>query len=261
MTVTNCAFCDVEFEYQRVTKRKRFCSIACGSRARTGYRVLESRCAWCLNVYVIGAGSGGKNRRFCSKRCCDSESAWQIKFDNRQLRRNAVCLWCLNNFEASKVGQKCCTNVCLTKLRNHLNLHGSEDSCRVRWCACGQMITHDPGVSRVRPPRANACFDCRQEMRREYQNQRGRRKSAARRLAVTNGERFTKLKLVQIHGRICYLCDEPVLFDRSLPRKQWASIDHVRPISRGGSHTIENCRVVHFGCNSRKAAKLIGLEI
>jgi 5-methylcytosine-specific restriction endonuclease McrA len=32
----------------------------------------------------------------------------------------------------------------------------------------------------------------------------------------------------------------------------YPSIDHVRPISKGGSHTWDNVMLAHKGCNSKK---------
>jgi 5-methylcytosine-specific restriction endonuclease McrA len=89
---------------------------------------------------------------------------------------------------------------------------------------------------------------------------RGSGKAKVRRAVVKGGGRFTKLDLVQRWGCVCYLCGDEVSFDRSLPLRNRPSIDHVVPIFHGGEHSVENCRVVHFSCNSAKGAKMFELD-
>jgi 5-methylcytosine-specific restriction endonuclease McrA len=92
---------------------------------------------------------------------------------------------------------------------------------------------------------------------RNHNAMRNSSKQRLRRNVVKAGERFTKLDVVQTHGSTCYLCGDEVLFDRSQPRRLWPSLDHVVPIFHGGSHTMSNCRVVHYACNARKGARLL----
>jgi 5-methylcytosine-specific restriction endonuclease McrA len=46
------------------------------------------------------------------------------------------------------------------------------------------------------------------------------------------------------YGRVCWVCGEPGA----------DSIDHVVPISEGGTHTLDNLRPAHRACNSRRNA-------
>lgn len=52
----------------------------------------------------------------------------------------------------------------------------------------------------------------------------------------------------------CYLCHRVVERHTHVVRDQW-SMEHVVPLSKGGSHTYDNVRLAHRGCNSRKGAK------
>jgi len=62
----------------------------------------------------------------------------------------------------------------------------------------------------------------------------------------------------------CWICGKKVNWHdfktRSdgafLARDNYPSIDHVKPLSRGGSHTWENVRLAHRGCNTKKSASL-----
>lgn len=51
-------------------------------------------------------------------------------------------------------------------------------------------------------------------------------------------------------GGLCYLCGDPVTFDEF-------TIDHVIPLSKGGSNLDSNKRPAHYACNQAKADKLL----
>jgi 5-methylcytosine-specific restriction endonuclease McrA len=53
------------------------------------------------------------------------------------------------------------------------------------------------------------------------------------------------------HG-VCQICGLPVPYDKS-PDKLWsATIDHIVPLSKGGTHEPDNCQLAHRLCNSVK---------
>lgn len=57
---------------------------------------------------------------------------------------------------------------------------------------------------------------------------------------------------------ICQLCGIPI--KRELykwPHPLSLSIDHVFPVSRGGTHDIDNLQIAHLDCNMRKSAKIV----
>jgi HNH endonuclease len=55
-------------------------------------------------------------------------------------------------------------------------------------------------------------------------------------------------------GGICYLWGEPV----TAKSGRWgATLDHVRPASRGGERSYANVRLAHRSCNSRKCDSII----
>lgn len=64
-----------------------------------------------------------------------------------------------------------------------------------------------------------------------------------------------RLRLRQLvtdtYGWTCTLCHRPI-DPRATALRDRLSIDHVLPVSRGGSDAIENLRPAHHGCNSAK---------
>lgn len=90
--------------------------------------------------------------------------------------------------------------------------------------------------------------------------------NARRRVRLRGGvtERFTSAEILERDNWTCQLCGEPI--DPRIKGRQSraASIDHIIPVSRGGSHTRDNVQAAHIGCNSIKGnrcrAKRAGLH-
>lgn len=51
---------------------------------------------------------------------------------------------------------------------------------------------------------------------------------------------------------VCGLCGEKVDCSLRFPDPMSPSIDHIIPISKGGSHSYENVQLAHLGCNVGK---------
>ena len=64
--------------------------------------------------------------------------------------------------------------------------------------------------------------------------------------AAAEGEATQKQKIARImfYGAPCWICREP-----------WEAVDHVKPISKGGSEWPGNLRPICTACNSKKRDK------
>ena len=89
------------------------------------------------------------------------------------------------------------------------------------------------------------------------------RKSSNKRRAqkLENGHiPYSETQVLTLYGTACHLCNLPINLEAS--RKagigDWRNglhMDHVLPISKGGSDTLENVRPTHAACNLRKNNK------
>jgi len=75
----------------------------------------------------------------------------------------------------------------------------------------------------------------------------------------------TLKSLIERDEGICYLCGEPIdESDYTIKNGvkclglNYPSIDHVIPVVKGGTHTWDNVRLAHMGCNAKKGAKYNG---
>lgn len=80
------------------------------------------------------------------------------------------------------------------------------------------------------------------------------RKKARRRARKRNAyiEAVDRLEVFKRDGWRCYICGK-----KTVDRKQWhkrkATVDHVIPLAKGGTHEMANCRTACWMCNSSKS--------
>lgn len=92
------------------------------------------------------------------------------------------------------------------------------------------------------------------------QSRQDARRRRARKRNVESGN-YTEQQVLELYGTDCHLCSEPI--DLFAPRTQgkgdgWERglhLDHIVPISKGGSNTIENIRPAHTLCNLQKGIR------
>ena len=91
-----------------------------------------------------------------------------------------------------------------------------------------------------------------------------REKNRKRRaLKLQNGHSpYTEDEVLDLYGTNCHLCNQPI--DLESPRRTGApgwefglQIDHVLPITKGGSDTLENVKPAHGKCNVKKSSKIL----
>lgn len=71
------------------------------------------------------------------------------------------------------------------------------------------------------------------------------------------GDKITRKDLYLRDQGICYLCKRMTILETGLKKrhKRLATIDHIIPVSRGGTHTWGNVRNCCWQCNIRKGNK------
>lgn len=59
---------------------------------------------------------------------------------------------------------------------------------------------------------------------------------------------FIKNQLINKNGPVCAICGGEIVCMKD------CTIDHIRPISKGGLTVIENCQLAHRKCNQEKGS-------
>lgn len=73
--------------------------------------------------------------------------------------------------------------------------------------------------------------------------------SPKRRKVYAQGDDISALVVFTMHGWICYVCREPINKFLRVPNYMAATIEHIIPISKGGTHTWDNVAPSHYKCN------------
>lgn len=90
---------------------------------------------------------------------------------------------------------------------------------------------------------------------------RGHTSNTKRRIRTTEEiENFNRNDVYERDKWICQLCKKPVNPNLSYPNPLCASLDHVIPLSRGGSHKTTNVQLAHLHCNTSRGNKVENLS-
>lgn len=78
---------------------------------------------------------------------------------------------------------------------------------------------------------------------------------------ATRTEMFTVEQVLELYGSNCHICNDPIDLTNSgrpgYPNWKLAlHLDHVIPLSKGGTNTLDNVKPAHAICNLRKGRKL-----
>ena len=139
-----------------------------------------------------------------------------------------------------------------------------------RWITTGTTDWPGKRAEYRQPPRdwtPEQVREARNERHREYNRANadkwdGYHHERRARMAGATYESVSVKDVITLYGTTCHLCDDPI--DLDAPRSSrsgsgWERglhLDHVTPLSKGGTHTIENVRPAHGWCNLSKGAKL-----
>lgn len=67
---------------------------------------------------------------------------------------------------------------------------------------------------------------------------------------------MSRPRIYERDGWMCQLCGEPVDPALIFPDRLSATLDHIVPLSLGGTHDPSNVQLAHLGCNSAKGNRV-----
>jgi 5-methylcytosine-specific restriction endonuclease McrA len=212
--------------YRGVGRPRRYCSQACRGKAgvpqaRARWNVQPRACRRCGAEFVPVQGG----QRYCPDHRPTHE---------RHDMAPKVCAKCGQSFVPNNGRQLYCLSPCGARVR------GRVVGPRIRPCVdCGHLIDRQRNFTR--------CVECSLDHTQDvWQNA-----THLRRVAYANGdEGITLAALLEIAGSNCQLCGRAVRRKAEI-RADKATLDHVVPITRGGTHTWDNVRVLCAPCNGK----------
>ena len=80
--------------------------------------------------------------------------------------------------------------------------------------------------------------------------------SPRRRAIMAKGEQINHTEVFDAHGWVCHLCGGEI--SRFATSDDWmrVTLDHIIPLSRGGTHTWDNVKPAHWRCNMSKGDRV-----
>lgn len=81
--------------------------------------------------------------------------------------------------------------------------------------------------------------------------------SPKRRAVYAQGDDINHLLLFELFNWQCFVCKKPI--DRYVRKPNWmaATLEHIVPLCKGGTHTWDNVSVSHLRCNLMKGDSLL----
>src|SRR5262245_2563979 len=131
---------------------------------------------------------------------------------------------------------------------------GNTTSKRCVCVRCGLTFTTVRGSQRFCKPRC-ALEHYRNQNRlriRKYWHEYEARKRGSIAESFSSQDVFARDKWM------CQLCHKPIRKSLRHPHRLSGSIDHIIPVSCGGSHSLDNVQAAHYSCNSKKNSKALG---
>lgn len=114
-------------------------------------------------------------------------------------------------------------------------------------------------------PRCNALFIPRKRGQQyctgrcgslaHYALKKDRRLKKMREVVIDKG--ITLQALYQRDNGKCWICGKPCDYTAGTNANEYPSIDHVKPLAKGGKHSWDNVRLAHRICNSKKKDRII----
>lgn len=235
-----CVRCGAEFE--RTRKDRKYCSFEC-RRADYEDRERAKRqhvvaCLYCGKEFV----GIGDYRKYCSPEC-----SYKARMKNHGEPVTKVCANCGKRFTAntySGATQKFCSDECGYDWWARFNSSTkAERICK----ACGKPF--------VGPQHQAMCSKC-QWQRWKDKNPAKARKIKARCRAIRRqaevAEDIDPEAVYERDGWKCGICGRKVNPKTKFPHPMSATLDHIIPLAKGGTHTWDNVQCAHYTCNCRK---------
>lgn len=200
---------------------------------------IETRpCELCGDAYTPNA-SWRSRQKFCSNKC-----RWAARTARLDAR---TCVLCGDTFPPGGKRYKFCSNKCAAKGKDE---YAVEYNARV----AKRLMAEKSNLDRQCPHcgchlspimNANAAYCSRKCVDAARSATR-----AARMRVLVDGvvERIPRAYIIERDNSRCHLC-------RKKCKPSEIHLDHVIPLSKGGTHTLENLRVAHAKCNIAKGAR------
>jgi len=241
--ITHCQTCGKELTNKQKNSRQRYCSRNCSPWPLITERYI---CKACGKEFKPNQR---ENTTYCSKRCSGDGK-----------RKSNVWHHCKVYFPVCEI----CGEVFISRIKCKHWLCSNE--CKKVYKRKRYKEQYFVSVKKTNPFIVKQCKECMKEfivnyyadvrvfcsdkcVKRFFKRERRHRKKDRFVESVSLGEIYLR------DNGVCQLCGLKVNMNCRVPHPKSPTIDHIIPISLGGTHEQKNAQLAHFICNSRRGNK------
>lgn len=203
----------------------------------------KSTCAKCDELFE--QPHLGRRRKYCLK--CAPRNAQAAPF--RPTMRACADPICATEFMPSRESHRYCSKKCTYRVRDARDYARDPDTERAR---CRRRYERDRDhMLAVAKAWAKLNPDI---VRRSSQRRRAQKLDAA-------SDPYTRTEIFERDGWCCRICGEMIDRRTKWPHPRSPTVDHIIPLSRGGTDLRTNVQTAHARCNLRKHASGVGDQL
>lgn len=156
-----------------------------------------------------------------------------------------ACGTCHKQFKPTSVEAKYCSRSCSAQSPRTKRSNPKGRQSQMSVCVqCQSMFIQ------LHPSTHTCSTQCSDDLKtNRYRNKTHLRRT---RIHSTEYERINTHEIFQRDSWTCGICNQPIDSALRYPDPQSGSLDHIKPISRGGHHTPDNVQATHLQCNVRR---------
>lgn len=223
--------------------------------------------------------------RFCEKKCADVFYRRQKGQDARLEPKRLACVICGKQFDTLNATKKTCSDECSAELRRRRN--NKKTRAKHTWEEHLAIVRDRAKRTAEKRKIEKAWYNAIHTVERECEicgtlfccldteSKKTCSPECSKKLTyikkdkrIPKAQRKDNISLKRLYKRdngICYLCGEKCDWNSwniskngyKYPGKEYPTIDHVIPISRGGLDAWDNVRLAHWKCNLKKSDGII----
>ena len=239
--IKTCPHCKNEFE--TTNSRKVYCSDKCKLRNHKELNAKEQTCKQCSKTFY-----SYKAKEFCGVECRKQHTFERNKnvpnkYYTPREKHTQVCVNCNKTYETHQNSKYCSYECSYAYKVKQKPIHNTK---------CKECAKFFSGTDKSK------AF-CSVECGNKFHNRK--KETVRRKRIMKNGKVNWDIsieRLMKRDGGNCYLCNKTVDIKADTNDDRYPSIEHVIPICKGGTHTWDNVKLAHRGCNVAKGTEIIG---
>lgn len=235
-----CHYCEQVFLCH--LKNRKYCSILCSGRANAKIRREANPGFNCKNCAKSFRPKNVRYTTFCSRECAFAYKKANAKKPEERRDYHLRCVVCGTQFYSKMPYKKYCSYKCSRDNANRI-IRGRTIVWVYDCTVCGQVCASKSKA-------AQYCCKCRKRIEKIKGHHRKRSRYY--------GVEYQSVSPTDVFERdnwTCTLCGKKCKRNTSINDPLSPTLDHIIPMSKGGSHVMANLQCACRKCNSQKRDK------